>query len=104
MVSDAANPLVMDVLHGSSTSYSYNPDEEIVDYPHAVGKSTLLVTALQVSLLHPGCWFPPFPAGSGLLVNPLDNRAINFLRFNVLNCTPDLPLVPYGKSGSDCSE
>lgn len=47
MVSDASNPLVLDVLHASSTAYSYNPDEEVLDYPHAVGKSTLLVSALQ---------------------------------------------------------
>lgn len=47
MVADPANPLVLDVMHADSTAYSYNPDEEVLDYPHAVGKSTLLVAGLQ---------------------------------------------------------
>ncbi|CAG2227728.1 dolichyl-diphosphooligosaccharide--protein glycosyltransferase 48 kDa subunit-like [Mytilus galloprovincialis] len=47
MVADQENPLVMNVLHASSTAYSFNPDTKIDDYPHAVGKNTLLVAALQ---------------------------------------------------------
>lgn len=47
MIADATNPLVLDVMHASSTAYSYSPDEEVLDYPHAVGKSTLLVAGLQ---------------------------------------------------------
>lgn len=47
MVSDASNPLVLDIMHASSTAYSYNTDEDVTDYPHAVGKSTLLVAGLQ---------------------------------------------------------
>ncbi|ESO82537.1 hypothetical protein LOTGIDRAFT_197848 [Lottia gigantea] len=47
MVADPDNPLVMGVLHASSTSYSYNPDEKISEFPHAVGKNTLLISALQ---------------------------------------------------------
>jgi len=34
-------------LHASSTAYSANPDEKITEYPHAVGKNTLLIAALQ---------------------------------------------------------
>lgn len=47
MVADTTNPLVLDIMHASSTAYSHNPDEEVTDYPHAVGKSTLLVAGLQ---------------------------------------------------------
>ncbi|CAH8442627.1 hypothetical protein MS3_00005464 [Schistosoma haematobium] len=44
---DQTNPLLIDVLHGSKTSYSYNPDKTIVDYPNTVGTNTQLITALQ---------------------------------------------------------
>lgn len=47
MIADTTNPLVMNVMHASSTAYSYNPDDDVLDYPHAVGKSTLLVAGLQ---------------------------------------------------------
>ncbi|OWF43409.1 dolichyl-diphosphooligosaccharide--protein glycosyltransferase 48 kDa subunit-like [Mizuhopecten yessoensis] len=47
MIADPENPLVLNVLHASSTAYSFNPDAKIEDYPHAVGSSTLLVAALQ---------------------------------------------------------
>ncbi|XP_074654507.1 dolichyl-diphosphooligosaccharide--protein glycosyltransferase 48 kDa subunit-like [Tubulanus polymorphus] len=47
MVADPENPLVLSVLHASSTAYSFNPDKNIDDYPHAVGKNTLLISALQ---------------------------------------------------------
>lgn len=47
MVADVENPLVLGVLHASSSAYSHNPDDKIKDYPHAVGKNTLLIAALQ---------------------------------------------------------
>lgn len=47
MIADNANPLVLDILHASSTAYSFNPDEKVTEYPHAVGKNTLLIAALQ---------------------------------------------------------
>ncbi|CAD5122423.1 DgyrCDS10851 [Dimorphilus gyrociliatus] len=47
MVADIDNPLVLGILHASSSAYSHNPDEKIKDYPHAVGKNTLLISALQ---------------------------------------------------------
>lgn len=47
MVADPENPLILSVLHASSTAYSFNPDSKIDDYPHAVGKNTVLVAALQ---------------------------------------------------------
>ncbi|XP_056589169.1 dolichyl-diphosphooligosaccharide--protein glycosyltransferase 48 kDa subunit [Triplophysa dalaica] len=47
MVADPDNSLVLDILTGSSTSYSYFPDRPITQYPHAVGKNTLLIAGLQ---------------------------------------------------------
>lgn len=47
MVADPDNPLVLDILTGSSTSYSYYPDMPVTQYPHAVGKNTLLIAGLQ---------------------------------------------------------
>jgi len=47
MTADAENPLVLDVLHASWTAYSFNPDEKITEYPHAVGQNTLLIAGLQ---------------------------------------------------------
>ncbi|XP_031557244.1 dolichyl-diphosphooligosaccharide--protein glycosyltransferase 48 kDa subunit-like [Actinia tenebrosa] len=47
MTADTDNPLVLEVVTASSTAYSYYPDVKISEYPHAVGKSTLLVAALQ---------------------------------------------------------
>ncbi|XP_061525683.1 dolichyl-diphosphooligosaccharide--protein glycosyltransferase 48 kDa subunit [Phycodurus eques] len=47
MVADPDNPLVLDVLTGSSTAYSFFPDRPISQYPHAVGKNTLLIAGLQ---------------------------------------------------------
>uniref|UniRef100_A0A023GPG5 Dolichyl-diphosphooligosaccharide--protein glycosyltransferase 48 kDa subunit n=1 Tax=Amblyomma triste TaxID=251400 RepID=A0A023GPG5_AMBTT len=47
IISDQENPLVLEVLTASSTAYSSNPDNKITEYPHAVGKNTLLISALQ---------------------------------------------------------
>uniref|UniRef100_A0A0A9ZDN9 Dolichyl-diphosphooligosaccharide--protein glycosyltransferase 48 kDa subunit n=1 Tax=Lygus hesperus TaxID=30085 RepID=A0A0A9ZDN9_LYGHE len=47
LIADAENPLVLKVLTASSTAYSHVPDQGIKDFPHAVGKKTLLIAALQ---------------------------------------------------------
>ncbi len=47
MTADIDNPLVLDIVSGYTTSYSYFTDQSVTDYPHAVGKSTLLVAGLQ---------------------------------------------------------
>ncbi|XP_072047820.1 dolichyl-diphosphooligosaccharide--protein glycosyltransferase 48 kDa subunit-like [Amphiura filiformis] len=47
LVADPENPLVLDILHGKSSAYCHNPEEEVSEYPHAVGKNTLMVAALQ---------------------------------------------------------
>lgn len=47
MTVDSENPLLIEILTGSPTSYTHNPDTTITDYPHTIGKSTLLISALQ---------------------------------------------------------
>nr|CAG4644763.1 EOG090X05EE [Leptodora kindtii] len=47
LIADKENPLVLEVLTASSTAYSYKPDVAIDEYPHAVGKNTVLIAALQ---------------------------------------------------------
>uniref|UniRef100_A0A224XCL9 Dolichyl-diphosphooligosaccharide--protein glycosyltransferase 48 kDa subunit n=1 Tax=Panstrongylus lignarius TaxID=156445 RepID=A0A224XCL9_9HEMI len=47
LIADEDNPLVLHLLTASSTAYSYIPDQPIKEYPHAVGKNTLLIAALQ---------------------------------------------------------
>nr|CAG4648634.1 EOG090X05EE [Polyphemus pediculus] len=47
LIADKANPLVLEVLTASSTAYSYKTDSPIEEYPHAVGKNTVLIAALQ---------------------------------------------------------
>nr|CAG4647021.1 EOG090X05EE [Megafenestra aurita] len=47
LIADKENPLVLEVLTASSTAYSYKPDSPIEEYPHAVGKNTVLIAALQ---------------------------------------------------------
>lgn len=47
MVADIDNPLVLEIMNAYSTSYSYATDVKIEEYPHAVGKSTLLIAGLQ---------------------------------------------------------
>lgn len=44
---DHENPLVLTLLSAESSAYSYNPDQPISEYPHAVGRSTVLIAALQ---------------------------------------------------------
>ncbi len=47
MTADPENPLILEIMTGSTTSYSYFTDDAIEEYPHAVGKSTLLLAGLQ---------------------------------------------------------
>jgi oligosaccharyltransferase complex subunit beta len=47
MTADPENPLLLDILAGSTTTYTYKPDETIADYPHSIGKTTLLISGLQ---------------------------------------------------------
>lgn len=47
VTSDPNNELVLEVLVGSSTTYAYNPTKKISQYPHAVGRNTGLIAALQ---------------------------------------------------------
>lgn len=47
LIADTENPLILRLLTASSSAYSYNPQTPIKDYPHAVGKNTLLIAALQ---------------------------------------------------------
>lgn len=47
MTADLDNPLILEIMTGTTTSYSYFPGDPIKEYPHAVGKSTLLITGLQ---------------------------------------------------------
>ncbi|KAJ1527065.1 hypothetical protein ONE63_008606 [Megalurothrips usitatus] len=47
LVVDRENPLVLTLLSADSSAYSYNPDNAIGEYPHAVGKNTALIAALQ---------------------------------------------------------
>lgn len=47
LLADRENPLVLQLLTADSTAYSYVPEQAIKEYPHAVGKGTLLIAALQ---------------------------------------------------------
>ncbi|XP_064538506.1 dolichyl-diphosphooligosaccharide--protein glycosyltransferase 48 kDa subunit [Drosophila montana] len=47
LIADKENPLVLKLLTAESSAYSYNPDSSVSDYPHAVGRGTLLIAALQ---------------------------------------------------------
>ncbi|KAL1137786.1 hypothetical protein AAG570_009482 [Ranatra chinensis] len=47
LIADVDNPLVLQLLTASSSAYSYIPDQPLKEYPHAVGKNTLLIAALQ---------------------------------------------------------
>ncbi len=57
LLADAENPLVLSILTGSSTAYSHNPDQPIKEYPHAVGKNTVLIAGLQVSASEANYWY-----------------------------------------------
>ncbi|XP_031632277.1 dolichyl-diphosphooligosaccharide--protein glycosyltransferase 48 kDa subunit [Contarinia nasturtii] len=47
LLADRENSLVLQVLTADSTAYSYIPENSIKEYPHAVGRGTLLIAALQ---------------------------------------------------------
>ena len=47
LLADRENPLVLQILTAESSAYSYVPENPIKEYPHAVGKGTLLIAALQ---------------------------------------------------------
>jgi len=47
LLTDSENPLVINILTGSSSSYSHNPLESLQEYPHATGKNTVLIGGLQ---------------------------------------------------------
>ncbi|KAF5394564.1 Dolichyl-diphosphooligosaccharide--protein glycosyltransferase non-catalytic subunit [Paragonimus heterotremus] len=45
--SDPNNPLLINILHASRSSYGYNIFKKITDYPNVVGTNTQLIVALQ---------------------------------------------------------
>jgi oligosaccharyltransferase complex subunit beta len=47
LISDNSNKLKLEVLTAGTTAYSFNPSNAVEEYPAAVGKSTILVGALQ---------------------------------------------------------
>ncbi|CAH0381901.1 unnamed protein product [Bemisia tabaci] len=47
LIADSENPLILHLLTAESTAYCHNPSQPIKDYPHAIGKNTLLIAALQ---------------------------------------------------------
>ncbi|GAB0090576.1 Dolichyl-diphosphooligosaccharide--protein glycosyltransferase 48 kDa subunit [Sergentomyia squamirostris] len=47
LIADRENPLILQLLTADSTAYSYVPSSPIKEYPHAIGKGTLLIAALQ---------------------------------------------------------
>lgn len=47
LIADKENSLILQLLTADSNAYSYNPENPIKEYPHAVGKGTLLIAALQ---------------------------------------------------------
>lgn len=47
MAADPENPLVIDILCASSTAYSHAPEQDILEYPLAIGSNLLLVAGMQ---------------------------------------------------------
>ncbi|CAK1552640.1 unnamed protein product [Leptosia nina] len=47
LILDKDNSLVLPLLTADSTAYSYNPKSQVKEYPHAVGRKTVLIAALQ---------------------------------------------------------
>uniref|UniRef100_A0A915KRS0 Dolichyl-diphosphooligosaccharide--protein glycosyltransferase 48 kDa subunit n=1 Tax=Romanomermis culicivorax TaxID=13658 RepID=A0A915KRS0_ROMCU len=47
LVLQKASPLAVEILTASSTAYSHKPGQPVQQYPNAVGKSTILIGALQ---------------------------------------------------------
>jgi len=47
LVSDKTNHLRLEILSAATTAYSFNVDTKVEEYPNAIGRSTLLIGALQ---------------------------------------------------------
>ncbi|VDN07648.1 unnamed protein product [Thelazia callipaeda] len=47
LIADKANQLRLEILSASTTAYSFNPNDRVEEYPGAMGRSTLLVGAIQ---------------------------------------------------------
>lgn len=47
LLADRENGLVLQLLTADTTAYSYVPENSIKEYPHAVGRGTLLIAAIQ---------------------------------------------------------
>uniref|UniRef100_A0A0R3RHX9 Dolichyl-diphosphooligosaccharide--protein glycosyltransferase 48 kDa subunit n=1 Tax=Elaeophora elaphi TaxID=1147741 RepID=A0A0R3RHX9_9BILA len=47
LIADKTNNLRLEILSASTTAYSFNPREKVEEYPGAVGRSTLLIGAIQ---------------------------------------------------------
>ncbi|CAG9531793.1 unnamed protein product [Cercopithifilaria johnstoni] len=47
LIADKTNQLRLEILSASTTAYSFNPREKVEEYPGAVGRSTLLIGAIQ---------------------------------------------------------
>ncbi|VDK88995.1 unnamed protein product [Litomosoides sigmodontis] len=47
LIADKTNQLRLEILPASTTAYSFSPREKIEEYPAAVGRSTLLIGAIQ---------------------------------------------------------
>ncbi|VDK70486.1 unnamed protein product [Onchocerca ochengi] len=47
LTADKANQLRLEILSASTNAYSFNPHEKIEEYPGAVGRSILLIGAIQ---------------------------------------------------------
>lgn len=47
MAADLDNPLVIDILRASSTAYSHAANQDILEYPLAIGSNLLLVAGMQ---------------------------------------------------------
>lgn len=47
VLADRDNGLTLQVMTADSTSYSYIPKNPIKEYPHSVGRGTILIAALQ---------------------------------------------------------
>ncbi|XP_011164882.1 dolichyl-diphosphooligosaccharide--protein glycosyltransferase 48 kDa subunit [Solenopsis invicta] len=47
LIADTDNPLILRLLSASTSAYTYYPDQPVKEYPHGVGKNTLLIAALQ---------------------------------------------------------
>jgi oligosaccharyltransferase complex subunit beta len=47
IIADQENSMILPLLTADFTAYSYLPDSPINQYPHAVGRNTILIAALQ---------------------------------------------------------